>query len=65
MTNITTVQTADKLEQWFLLITYGFGREIGICAITVGVESMIYSTQGMCNCCFSKGYTENEESLLH
>lgn len=54
MTNITTMQKADKLKQWFLLITYRLGREVGICAITVAVERMICSTQGMCNC-FPKG----------
>lgn len=59
MTNITTVQKADKLEQWFLLTTYRLGREVGICAITVGVERMIYSIQGVCDCCFSKGCPEN------
>lgn len=59
MSNIATVQKADKLEQWLLLITYRLGREVGICAVTVGVEIIIYSTQGICNCCFSKGYTEN------
>lgn len=64
MANITTVQKADKLEQWFLLITYGLGREVGICAVTVAVERMIYSTQGMCNFCFSEGCIENEESLV-
>lgn len=54
MSNITAVQKAYKLEQWFLLITCRLGREVGICAGTVGVERMTYSTQGICNCCFQR-----------